>query len=76
MKPKEVAVVVAGPFEDFELASLIALVRFVDGQHADRHYSVIICDPDSSLGEAEQALRAMMPERPDRKTEFSVHRKQ
>lgn len=75
MRPK-VAIIITGPFEDHELASFIGLMRYIDGQHPERHYTCIINDPDASLGEAEHALRDMMPERPDRKTEFTVLRKE
>lgn len=76
MTTKTISLTITGMFEDHELAALAALIRTIDGHHTDRHFSIVINDPDSSLGEAEAALRGIMPEVPGRETKFSVHRKQ
>jgi hypothetical protein len=76
IKEEKTTVTITGPFEGYELATLVALVRFIDGQHPDRHYSLIVDSPTATLAEAEKRLREIVPEVPGRETKFSVHRKQ
>jgi hypothetical protein len=72
---KTISITITGSFDASDLAALVALVRTIDKRHPDRHFTILIDDPDSTLGEAETMLRGMMPDVPGRETRFSVHPK-
>lgn len=76
-KPHAVTITITGTFSRGELAALAQLLRAIDDRHPDRHYEMVITDPDSTLGEGgEEMMRAILPDVPGRKTVTTFHRKQ
>lgn len=75
MPAKSITLTVTGPFADSAIALIVALLRALDTR-ADMHYELLVNDPDSSISELEQKMRAAMPNVPGRETKFSIHRKQ
>jgi hypothetical protein len=74
---RPVTLTITGDFNDGELGAFVALVRSIDGRNPERHYAVIIDDPQGKLADMEPAMRnVIVPEVPSRTTTFSVHRKQ
>jgi hypothetical protein len=71
---KRVTITFSGEFEEHDLAAFVMLLRTINRNNPLRHYEVVINDPDASLDAAKELLLRLMPDLPDRKTTFTVHR--
>jgi hypothetical protein len=73
-----IGISVTGIFEAHELAELAEVLRRIDERHPDRLYSITIRggpEADTTLDEAEELVRGMLPQVPGRKVVITVHKK-
>lgn len=73
---RKITITLEGEFEEFELLSMVYLLRQIDSRHPDRTYALWIHDPENSLADAEEAIRRIVTPMPGRNTSFSIYRRQ
>jgi hypothetical protein len=67
--------IITGNFNDLERATLVALIRHMDGQRPDLECQILSFDPNISLAEAEHGVRQTLPPRLGRETVFTTLKK-
>jgi hypothetical protein len=67
--------IITGNFNDLERATLVALIRHMDGQRPDLECHITAFDPRASLAEAEHDVRKLLPPRLGRETVFTTLKK-
>jgi hypothetical protein len=72
---EDIEITLTGPFTPLELATLVDLIRRFD-ETSGRHFEMFVNDTGHTLDNAKAIVHRLFPERPGRKTTFSVHRKQ